>query len=180
MPQYRAAMTVSALRPLAEDKPARPLDPARLRAANINPATGLASDYLNHFNEAIMMLDLVTTMPDCIADLMAWRPMTYREHFAASSQKHRELALAAYEAAEPTARRRLDEIAAAMNALLIAAREAVRLTVSDPAAARLAREAASELKPLIARAGALINGMDAAGEDASAAVQAAVDALMER
>jgi hypothetical protein len=27
---------------------------AELKAANINPQTGLATDYLNHFNEAIM------------------------------------------------------------------------------------------------------------------------------
>ena len=28
---------------------------AELKAANINPQTGLATDYLNHFNEAIML-----------------------------------------------------------------------------------------------------------------------------
>jgi hypothetical protein len=28
---------------------------AVLKAANINPKTGLATDYLNHFNEAIML-----------------------------------------------------------------------------------------------------------------------------
>jgi hypothetical protein len=33
------------------------LSPERLAKANISPVTGLATDYLNHFNEAIMLLD---------------------------------------------------------------------------------------------------------------------------
>ena len=43
--------------------PPGPIDEARaakLRAANINPRTGLATDYLNHFNEAIMLLQYAT------------------------------------------------------------------------------------------------------------------------
>ena len=80
---------------LPADEPVRPIDPARLAEANINPATGLASDYLNHFNEAIMLLEILSSMPDCIDDLIEWEPMSYREHFLTSSQKHRELVLAA-------------------------------------------------------------------------------------
>ncbi|MEO8318885.1 MAG: hypothetical protein ABI561_11235, partial [Bradyrhizobium sp.] len=38
---------------------------AQLKAANINPRTGLATDYLNHFNEAIMLLEMVPDMPEC-------------------------------------------------------------------------------------------------------------------
>src|SRR5215813_15225223 len=72
--------------------------------ANINPNTGLATDYLNHFNEAIMLLDLVATMPECLTDLMAWAPMSYEEHFASSRFKDRGLAVAAYQAADPAAR----------------------------------------------------------------------------
>src|ERR1043165_8855335 len=91
------------------------LDPARLAAANINPNTGLASDYLNHFNEAIMLLDLLPTTPECIVELIGWEPLSYQEHFAASHFKDKELALAAYAVAEPAARAPLDEIAAPMN-----------------------------------------------------------------
>ena len=32
----------------------------------INPATGLATDYLNHFNEAIMLLDMLAHCPDLL------------------------------------------------------------------------------------------------------------------
>ena len=62
---------------------------ARLAEANINPATGLATDYLNHFNEAIMLLEMLSSCPDCRDDILAWRPMSYREHFEASGFKGR-------------------------------------------------------------------------------------------
>ena len=96
------------------------LDPARLAAANINPKTGLASDYLNHFNEAIMLLDLLPDTPECIVELIGWEPLSYQEHFAGSHFKDKELAIAAYALAEPAARAQLDEIADTMNALLVA------------------------------------------------------------
>src|ERR1700742_4392872 len=159
--------------------PAR-LDPARLAQANINPATGLATDYLNHFNEAIMLLEMLAKSPACIDDLMEWRPLTYREHFVASNQKHRELAIAAYETAEPFARERLDELTAAMNAILTAAREALRFDPSNPVAGGFAQDVAARVKPLVARAGAVINGADAAGDlTPASAAQDAIDALMK-
>src|SRR3954467_9650430 len=92
--------------PITQTNP-RPLDPARLAAANINPKTGLATDYLNHFNEAIMLLDLLPQMPECIVELIGWEPLSYQEHFTASNLKDRELAIAAYQVAEPIARVRL-------------------------------------------------------------------------
>ena len=84
----------------------------RLAEANINPATGLATDYLNHFNEAIMLLEMLPSCPDCVEDFLAWRPMSYREHFAGSHFKGRDLAIAAYDAADPGLRERLDALPA--------------------------------------------------------------------
>src|ERR1700741_2083717 len=95
-------------------------DRGRRIEANINPVTGLATDYLNHFNEAIMMLELAAQMPECIDDFCAWRPLSYCGTFAASSFKERDLAIAAYENADPALRRRLDELADGMNAILLA------------------------------------------------------------
>src|SRR6516225_7897250 len=47
---------------------------AELRAANINPRTGLATDYLNHFNQAVMLLDMIPDMPECAEDFLQWQP----------------------------------------------------------------------------------------------------------
>ena len=87
--------------PLDSDEEARI---ERLRAANINPRTGLATDYLNHFNEAIMLLEMIPDMPECAEDFLGWHPLSYREHFIASNFKGRELAIEAYDAADPLTR----------------------------------------------------------------------------
>lgn len=148
--------------------------------ANINPATGLATDYLNHFNEAIMLLDMLASCPDCLDDFLGWRPMSYREHFAASRFKGREQAIAAYDAADPNIRRRLDTLAATMTAVLEATRTAMSAEMPPRTAAVLADRAAAWLKPLVARAGAVINGESDAGLDEPVMPQAVVDGLMKR
>jgi hypothetical protein len=157
------------------------IDRERLVHANINPTTGLATDYLNHFNEAIMLLEMLSAMPECVEDFLAWHPMTYCEHFAASSFRERELAMQAYEVADPAARRQMDELADTMNGILTATRDALQLSLSPRAAGTLAAQAAAWLKPMVARAGAVINGtfMPAPIEVAGPAPQATVDALFQ-
>src|ERR1700745_2646105 len=77
---------------------------AQLRAANINPRTGLATDYLNHFNEAIMLLEMIPDMPDCAEDFLLWCPLSYAEHFTASNFRARDLAIESYQAADAAIR----------------------------------------------------------------------------
>lgn len=149
----------------------------RLSDANINPATGLATDYLNHFNEAIMLLDLMSSCPDCRDDFLAWRPMSYREHFTASRFAGRDLAITAYEAADPALRERLDRLADTMTAMLEATRRALRSDLAPAAAGALASRTVARVRPLVARAGALINGDTGAGD---VSPQAVVDGLMKR
>jgi hypothetical protein len=157
------------------------LDADALAHANINPVTGLATDYLNHFNEAIMLLEMLSSMPDCAEDFLVWRPMTYHEHFEASHFKARELAIAAYDIANPAARARLDELADAMNAILQATREALTLQLSPTAAGTLAAQASEWLRPLVARAGAVINGHHICpAEPEDEAPQVAIDAMFRR
>jgi alkylhydroperoxidase/carboxymuconolactone decarboxylase family protein YurZ len=156
------------------------LDASRLASANINPVTGLATDYLNHFNEAVMMLEIVPEMPDCIEDFLAWQPLTYVEHFAQTQLKDRELAISAYAAAEPRARGRLDELAETMNALLVVTRDALREGLPPHEASVLAEYAAVQLRPLVAEAGAVINGHDTGPVVDDDVPQAEIDALLAR
>ncbi|WP_346433035.1 hypothetical protein [Breoghania sp.] len=72
--------------------------------ANINPSTRLATDYLNHFNEIVMLLELHSDMPECIPDVLAWQPANYADHFMNSNFAAKELAVRAYNAA-PAAER---------------------------------------------------------------------------
>jgi hypothetical protein len=152
----------------------------RLADANINPATGFATDYLNHFNEAIMLLEMVSSCPECLDDFLGWRPMSYREHFAASRFTGRDMAIAAYEAADPSLRDCLDTLADTMTAVLEATRAAMSADMPRPAATALAERAAAWLKPLVARAGAVINGETDSGFGQPISPQAVVDGLMKR
>jgi hypothetical protein len=131
---------------------------AELRAANINPRTGLATDYLNHFNEAIMLLEMIPDMPDCAADFLAWQPLSYREHFAASNFRARELAIAAYDSANPTIRGEFDSITGAMTSILVAVGAAMRQARQNRTRATLAEQATGWVKPLVTLAGGIING----------------------
>src|SRR6202165_5806635 len=108
-------MTSTASKPARPDRPmpqqTRPVDEARaaeLRAANINPRTGLAPDYLNHFNEAVMLLEMVPDMPECAEDFLGWHPLSYAEHFTASNFRARDLAIEAYNSADEHIRAEFD------------------------------------------------------------------------
>lgn len=136
-------------------------NPERLPDSNINPVTWLATDYLNHFNEAIMLLELYSSSPECIDDILAWKPKTYREHFAGSTFKGSQVALAAYDAADPRARRDLESLSDMMSVVLQATCAAMRSDMPGDAAKALAESVVSGLKPLVARAGAVINGENA-------------------
>ena len=147
------------------DRPTPPstgqIDEARaavLRAANINPRTGLATDYLNHFNEAIMLLEMVPDMPECAEDFLTWTPLSYAEHFWASNFKARDLAIEAYELAEPRIRTEFDNITATMTSILTAVGTAMREARQDTTRATLAEQATGWVKPLVALAGGIING----------------------
>src|ERR1700761_8646534 len=102
-------MSSAAAQPARSDRPhASPpgsSDAARaamLRAANINPHTGLATDYLNLFNEAVMLLEMIPDMPECTEDFLAGQPLSYAEHFTATNFRARDLVIEAYEPAMPT------------------------------------------------------------------------------
>jgi hypothetical protein len=138
------------------------LDPAaraaELKAANINPQTGLATDYLNHFNEAIMLLEMIPDMPECSEDFLQWHPLSYAEHFTASNFKARDLAISAYESADADVRAEFDQMAETMTSILNEVGTAMREATQDATKAKLAEEAIGWLKPLVAAAGGVING----------------------
>jgi hypothetical protein len=154
-------MTSPALKPVqttsetAADNSARA---AKLRAANINPRTGLATDYLNHFNEAVMLLEMIPDMPECADDFLSWKPLSYAEHFTASNFKARDLAIEAYDTSDIRIRTQFDGVTGAMTSILTAVGAAMREAAQDTTRARLAEQATIWVKPLVMQAGGIING----------------------
>src|SRR3981189_1539708 len=141
-------MTSTPSKPARSDRqtprPASPAEKARaaqLRAANINPHTGLATDYLNHFNEAIMLLEMIPDMPECAEDFLGWQPLSYSEHFTASNFRARDLAIEAYESADQHIRAEFDNITSAMTSILTAVSSAMCEARQDKTRAALAEQA---------------------------------------
>jgi len=130
----------------------------RLLEANINPRTGLATDYLNHFNEAVMLLEMIPDIPECVDDFLGWRPLSYREHFAASHFKARELAISAYDSSDPAVRAEFNNITTTMTSILTTVGAAMRQARHVETRAVLAEQAAGWVKPLVTLAGSVING----------------------
>ncbi|HET9903590.1 MAG TPA: hypothetical protein VFQ27_07825 [Xanthobacteraceae bacterium] len=135
-----------------------PADPALLANANINPETGLSTDYLNHFGEAIMLLDMASQMPEARAELRRWRPLSYREYFAASQLASRERALAAYDLADAAMRRRFDRLCERLQVAILSARSALE---RQPAFTAGTARTVRRLRRLLAEADAMVHGSKA-------------------
>lgn len=149
-----------------------------LAAANINPATGLATDYLNHFNEVVMLMEMLPDMPDCAEDVLDWQPLDYCSHFRQSVFKDKDLAVLAYRAAPNAVRAHLETLILQINGEVERAQSVLRETTSPEACANIARLATEEIKPLIAAASGAIHGRaDDEHELNDEAAQASVDAL---
>lgn len=77
------------------------LDREMLANANIMPLTGFATDYLNVFNEAVMLFGLLADMPEMIEELVIWEALSYEEHFRRSNFHAKDLAIAVYRLIPP-------------------------------------------------------------------------------
>ena len=158
---------------------------SHIPGTNINESTLLASDYLNHFHELVMLFEAISSEPSSFADdLLSWRPLTYEEHFAESGFRDKNLAIAAYRRAPPKIRARFDEAVARLHgeAVTLVAEVAAELNGNSKKLNKTCETAARRLRILIDEANAIANGEalpDRTNPDALGDVsgQAAIDAL---
>ena len=158
---------------------------SHIPGTNINESTLLASDYLNHFHELVMLLEAISSEPSSFADdLLSWRPLTYEEHFAESGFRDKSLAIAAYRRAPPKIRARFDEAVARLHgeAVTLIAEVATDLNRGNKDLNKTCEKAALRLRILIDEANAIANGealTDRTDPNAPGDVggQAAIDAL---
>ena len=159
---------------------------SHIPGTNINESTLLASDYLNHFHELVMLLEALSSEPQGFADdLLSWHPLTYEEHFSQSGFRDKDLAIAAYRRAPLKVRARFDDAVSKLHgeALTLVASVGAKLN-SGNGLDKSCLEAASRLRVLIEEANAIANGETEAGRgdrEAQGDVggQAAIDALFD-
>lgn len=73
-------------------------------AALVNPASGLANDFLNVYNEILMLIEMLPGMPELADDILGWRPCSYRAYFMQCNLPGRAEALEAYGRLDPAFR----------------------------------------------------------------------------
>lgn len=134
---------------------------AQVDGTNIDPVTLLATDYLNHLNEAVMMLEMVPADPDFLADAAAWQPKSYADHFRDSGLTYGELAVAAYAWSPPEYRGPFDDAVEAANECYLAGIKALRDALAageDTRVEGIVAATSVTVHELIDRAGGIING----------------------
>lgn len=163
-----------------EAVPGRPVHSRTLgllvKGKNINEETLLATDYLNHFNEIVMILDMIPMMPECLDDAKAWAPKTYQAHFRDSVFTDKELAILAYENAPSRFREPFDDTVAKMDALVAQGLSAIEQAVATGEQGRIelaVADVSRSLQSYIDRCSAIIHGRT------SKLDQSAVDALFD-
>ncbi len=131
--------------------------------ALVNPMSGLANDYLNLFNELVMMLEQLPLMPELYDDLCAWRPVSYQDYFVKSPLPGRHSALAAYEQLNPAFRKRFEAFVAELDVIALASVASVRRQFKDGPPADQVRltetceRAGERMRQILVRASRLVN-----------------------
>ena len=137
---------------------------SRQRAeAIVNPASGLANDYLNLFNEIVMLIEQLPTMPELIDDILRWRPISYQDYFARSILPGRATAIEAYAALDAGFRRDFEAVVADLDRRAVGAVVAIRRQykatsiVSPDSMGQLCSRAGENLREVLVKATNLVN-----------------------
>lgn len=133
----------------------------RVRGKNICETSLLATDYLNHFNEVVMLIGMVPDMAEVLEDAKGWKPKSYADHFRDSGFSAKEVAIEAYEHSPRQFREPFDQTVARLNdgvAWSVARLEQLVAKGDADRIRHFAEESSRQLQKLIEFASAIING----------------------
>ncbi|WP_158809206.1 hypothetical protein [Beijerinckia sp. L45] len=156
---------------------------AQRASALINPASGLANDYLNLFNEIVMLVEQLPNVPELIEDIMAWRPKSYLDYFESSTLPGSAAALAAYKQLDARSRRDfetiIDDLDRRATGSVAAVRRKFKAQPDDQgeSLAIICERAGANIREALDKATMLVNHGTVTGTDA---VQERTDDLMAR
>lgn len=168
---------------------------ALIKESTINDVTLLSTDYLNHYNELVMMIEMVPDMPDLFEEVQAWEPKSYIQHFRDSGFQYKDLAIWAFDNAPERFREPLNDCIERADRTVHGALPMIAQFVQDGSPEALEVAVATLITSMrrnIDMMSALINGaMDAeryyeqinseaaAGHDQTVMDQNGIDALFE-
>ena len=130
-----------------------------LSAINVNLSTGFATNYLNHYVEILLLLEILPSMPECLEDIGLWKPMSYAEHVRQSGLPQWELVLEAFEHSDSKRKDSLRDVTNEVDTEVLRyidqAQKAVVLGDNEQTAA-IALEAKDVLTPMLERISSVI------------------------
>jgi hypothetical protein len=152
------------------------------RAASlVNPASGLANDYLNIYNEVVMLIEALPQMPEAIDDILAWRPTTYQDYFAKSILPGSQTALDNYTKLDSSFRKNFEDVVAELDRCATGSVVAIRRHyrqkgAGDPAGLEaICNRGGASLREILQRA---VNIVDYGQTHAEEAAQKRADRLL--
>lgn len=152
-------------------------------ACLINPASGIANDYLNVFNEVLLLIEnLPILLPELMEDLEQWQPISYRDYFSKSPLPGSEKALAVYENIDPGFRDKFEAKIAEVAEIARSGRDAIRAiqeqtgSLQADGVAEECSELATKLRRALMEATDMVNSGTAPRPNRA---QALADRLME-
>lgn len=135
----------------------------QLAAANINSESFLATDYLNHYNEIAMLLEMAPDMPDIIEDCEDWSPKSYEQHFMDSGFQAKELAVKAFTVAPENIKKAFYLVTGILDDHLLQTLAGLRHVGAaerglTPAASALIKHRVQQTHDLLAKLNQIIHG----------------------
>lgn len=156
---------VAAKRQKSEPSPLPPAAESHLSL--VNPTTGLANDYLNVFNEILLLIEFLPSMPEMTDEALAWRPRSYCDYFRESAIPGAHDALRAYDEVDPDVRREFESILSRLTEIASRAQAEVERQSGGPnypdSVARACEETAEAMRAGLSYVSRLINEGRAAG-----------------
>lgn len=154
---------------------------ALAKGTNVNEVTLLATDYLNHFNEALMLAELVSDMPDMMDEFMVWRPKLYKDHFRESGIADKDLAVQAYDWSPVEYKQPFESIISKLNKQLEILQKNLSAAAKGDGGALppdIIQKKCTLIRTLIDFAGGIINGnLDSSSQDSVDRVFTETDAV---
>jgi hypothetical protein len=142
----------------------------------------LSNDYLNHYNEPLMLIEMAGQDPAFIDDLASWQPVSYLAYFQASPLRRASSAINAYLNLTYEQRCAFEAITDIMDRLILAAIASFRQDEGAQSASFTSDITIPTLRCLISEANEFINTKGTLTTESVEieAAQDAIDKLMNR
>jgi hypothetical protein len=133
-------------------------------SALVNPASGIANDYLNHFNEILLMIEnLPILLPEMVEDILQWKQVSYTEYFKKSPLPGSAEALRIYDALDPNFRTDFEAMIELLDKIVLSSIEIIfdhRLpdgSIEPEAIGEICETNSADLRAVLDRTADLIN-----------------------